>query len=177
MNETNERFDPIEALFSGLGSGLGRAAIGVAAIFAGYGINSWANTAPGRSFAALDSLFMIFTWADYGLFFVLGLASLVVGFFVYYRFMVDEGGKLEWFILFTLFALYYSPMNFTREDWPQLKGKPTMMDFLLADIGDPVVKHDWVRLLTAFTSAAAVYWLLPVVISLIVKRTNATTEE
>ncbi len=41
----NDGIDPIEAFFSGLGSGFSRALVGVLAVVAGYAANSWANTA------------------------------------------------------------------------------------------------------------------------------------
>jgi hypothetical protein len=170
----NERIDPIEAFLFGISSGFARALIGVTAVISGYSMNSWANTAPERSFLALDSLFMIFTWADFGAAFVIGLISLLGGLYLLYRFMVEEGGKLEWFLILASFTLYYSPMTFPREDWPVRRS--SVIALLAGGVGDPVLKNDWIRLLILFASVSAVYWILPAAITSVISRSEESEE-
>ena len=149
--DQNQRFDPIEAFFSGIGSGFIRLLIGMAAIALGYLINLWSSSYEGWG---IDSVFMIFWWGHFGLAFFVGFAALLGGLYTLYRFVVDEGGKMEWFVIVSAFTLYYLPMNLPGNIW-----------YWEAD--------DRIRLLvllSIFSRLSATYWLLPLGISIVVER-------
>lgn len=167
----NDRIDPVEAFFSGISSSGMRLLIALSAVGLACVAAHAANTSDGVVFP-FELMLMIFAWASEGFWFVLGLACLLGGLFLIYRFGLDEGGKLEWFIIFGVFTIYLLPMNFTREEWPDL---PSFLN-MLEPMGEPVIKRDWIAHIVIVTGFAAIFWLLPPALAIVVEKLRRAKE-
>ena len=178
----NARFDPVDAFFRGVSSIGFRLPIALAAVLAAWLLNVAADPSNhggtlGSAIGGigLGSLGMIFVWAARGWPFLVGLCAVVAGLIFTYRFVADEGGKPEWFVIFACFGLYFSPMNFTRTDWVDARGRPVNDDSLFSWREDarPVIRRPWIRLIGLAAAAGALYWIVPPLVgSWVARRTT-----
>jgi hypothetical protein len=168
----NARFDPVDAFLRGISSMGLRAPIALAAVLAGWMLNLAADPAHhedglGDAMAGvgLGSLAMIFAWASQGWPFIVGGSALLAGLIFTYRFIADEGGKLEWFFIFACFGLYFLPMNFTRIEWIDAQGRRVDGSYSIflavADDAQPVTRRPWIALTGLGMAVGAIYWLVP----------------
>lgn len=123
-----------------------RLLVGMAAIVAGLAvcILPWKLDGDQLLGVTVLMLFSIFQWADYGVFIVLGLASLGSMFLFFYFYITERAPAVSLFASFTSAAIYFSASTFGSES----RGTPGTWG--------------WSLLLYALFSVA--YWLLPLAI-------------
>ena len=101
---------------------------------------------------------MIFVWAVTGWPFIIGLVALLGGLYAFYRFLVDEGGKVAWYIILTAFTVFHIPMT------------------LPGDMGGGGA-HDWIGLIGIFAGVSLVYWFLPLGISIALEKLRSRKDK
>lgn len=147
FNTSNAPFDPVDAFFSGFTSFFSRIFLGWVALFLGCALCYFCGPGFGTGVLyawALGLIGMIFMWALWGGWFILGLAALITLFFCLWRFVNDCDGKLNFFLMFTASVIYFFPL----------------------DIGDGYEdSNHWLRTVIVFSIVAACYWLLPLLIA------------
>jgi len=107
--------DPIEAFFDGIASAVGRTLLAFGAIAGGFAIcllsAGWERPAVPAS--GLITVLMLVLWGNYGVWFFLGLFSLIVMFVLMWAFVHDWNSKASFFGIFTAATIYYSPIVFS----------------------------------------------------------------
>jgi hypothetical protein len=116
--------DSVEGFFSGIRSSVGRLLLALLAILAGFGVclvsSGW-YTEAGTIWGIL-TVGVLFWWATYGGWFLIGLLSFIGMFAFALSFVYDWHPKLSFFGVFASAVVYYSPLTFSEYRWLYVLG-------------------------------------------------------
>lgn len=119
--------DPVQGFFSGLGSGLGRYLLGFAAVLAGALVCvlplGWEKGHDLFSILGLASVGMVFYWAFFGVWWFVGLLSMVGMLAAIWAYAQEIYSRRTWFAAFSLASLYHLPLSWSvpyRWEWAVL---------------------------------------------------------
>lgn len=112
--------DPVSGFLAGFTSTFGRVFIGSIAIFFAFVLCFVCGTGLDPEVFpawAFNIVFMIFTWATYGGWFIIGLAAFITIFFCLWLFVNESQGKRTFFVMFTAAVIYFFPLDIFAQHW------------------------------------------------------------